>query len=63
MWNRVPKLGVELSNETFDEPVAVHRIIHDLLHGFADRQEVLTLLILDKKRFIFSDMSEQAEDL
>lgn len=50
MRNRVSKLGVELTDKTLDEPVAVDGILDYLLHGLTDGQEVLILLIL-KTRF------------
>lgn len=37
---------MELVDEALDEPVAVDGIVHDLLHGSADGEEVLVLFIL-----------------
>lgn len=43
---RVSKLGVELVDKTFDEPVTVDRVVHNLLHCTADGEEVVVLFIL-----------------
>lgn len=48
MWQRVSELCVELVDKTFDQPVAVDRIIYDLLHGSADGEKVLVFFILEK---------------
>ncbi len=42
----VSKLCIELINKTLDQPIAVDRIIYDLLHGSTDGEEVLVLFIL-----------------
>lgn len=46
---RVSKLCVELIDETLDQPIAVDRIIYDLLHGSTDGEEVLVLFTLKNK--------------
>ena len=46
MGHWVSKLCVELIDKTLDEPVTVDGIIHNLLHGSTDREEVLILFIL-----------------
>lgn len=44
----VSKLELELVDEAADEPVAVHRVVHDLLHRSTDGQEVLILVVLEE---------------
>lgn len=44
--HRVAELRVELIDKTFDEPVTVDGIVHNLLHCAADGEEVVVLFIL-----------------
>lgn len=47
---RVPKLGLELIDKTFDEPVTVDGVVHNLLHGAADGEEVVVFVVLKYSR-------------
>ena len=46
----VSKLCVELIDERLDQPIAINRIVYDLLHGSTDGEEVLVLFILKQKK-------------
>lgn len=42
----ISKLCVELIDKTLDQPVAVNRIVYNLLHGSTDGEEVIIFFIL-----------------
>lgn len=46
MGQGISKLGFELIEKALYEPIAIHRLDDDLLHGPAYRQEVLVFLLL-----------------